>query len=86
MDYFLKALGVSIPTGKKDHLTRIQVIEQLKKQLVQEGYQPSEAEHFVKLAAGSISIGEMGNKDLDQVIERLESQIRIAQKCKELFK
>lgn len=85
MSFYLKTLkGVFIP-GKSNHGTRLQQIEKLKQKLVSEGYQPSEAEHFLKVALGSRQIENLDNRELDTVIQNLEAQIKIAQKCKNLF-
>ncbi|ABO51499.1 hypothetical protein Dred_2996 [Desulforamulus reducens MI-1] len=85
MTYYQKALKGTLVSDKGEQRTRLQKIEELKQKIVGEGYQPSEAEHFLKMAAGSRKIENLDNQELDKVIERLEAQITIAQKCKSMF-
>lgn len=85
MELYLKALSAKLPDAKKDAAIKLDKIENLRQQLVKEGYQPSEADHFVKMSAGSAKISEMDIEQLDDVIEKLEAQINVARKCKNLF-
>ncbi|GAB6179478.1 hypothetical protein JCM14036_07970 [Desulfotomaculum defluvii] len=85
MSFYLKALRGVFVSDNSNHGTRLQQVETLRQKLVNEGYQPSEAEHFIKVALGSRKIERLDNRELDTVIEYLEKQIEIAQKCKNLF-
>lgn len=85
MSFSFKALGGILASEGSVEITRLQKIGELKQKLVDEGYQPSEAEHFVKLAAGSKKLSDLDNKGLDSVIEQLTVQIKIAQQCKNII-
>lgn len=90
MNFYLKALVGIFSSDKMEKLKlknkRWEKIEELKQQLLKEGYQPSEVDHFIKLSAGTVKVFDLDNNQLDEVIERLEEHIRIAQRCKNIFK
>lgn len=86
MDLQLKAISGFLTSSKKDEVQRYEKIEWLKGQLVKEGYQPSEAEHFVKEALGARKLSELSAEELHGAIERLEHQLAVARKCKNIFK
>lgn len=85
MSFYLKALRGVFVSEKNDQGSRLQKLEKLQQKLVDEGYQPSEAEHFVRAAVGSGNLQSLDNNQLDAVIKNLEAQIKIAQKCKNIF-
>ena len=85
MAFYLKAMGTYFSSGKEEKLQRIQRVEEAKKQLITEGYQPSEVEHFVKLAVGSTNLNDLDNQKIEILIQSLTKQIDIARKCKRIF-
>lgn len=84
--YYLKTLTSFFVSEEKRNKQKHERIEVLKENLIKEGYQPSEVNHFIKMALGSTKVTEMEEKQLELVIKTLEAQIRIAHKCKEMLK
>lgn len=86
MGFSLEAKAVGIGSGKKQELSRVNKVQILRENLIKEGYQPSETEHFVKTILGTTNISEMRNEQLDILIERLEEQLNFARKCRSIFR
>ncbi|SHK75980.1 hypothetical protein [Desulforamulus aeronauticus] len=86
MELHFSVLSSFFSVKKKEKTQGHEKIERLKSQLEQEGYQPSEVEHFIKEALGSAKLSDLDAKELNGVIEKLKNQLELARKCKNLFK
>jgi len=53
----------------------------LRQQLVNTGFNPSEVDYLINVNADGKKVSQLDNKTINQIEDALKNQLRIAQKC-----